>query len=770
MSLDAQALQRADGLTLIGEMEGSGYRTPPALVRRADGQTLQVTPLLYALLEAVDGRRTPEEVAAVLAARTGKPVTADNVRTLVEDQLRPLGLLTRADGSEPELKRSNPLLGLRGKVAVTDPSRTRALTDPFRVLFLPVVWVPLVVGFLALTWWLFFDQGLAKSAKDAFDRPLLLLLVFAVTVFSAGFHEFGHAAAARKGGAQPGVMGAGIYLMWPAFYTDVTDSYRLGRVGRLRTDLGGLYFNAIVAVAITGAWWATGWDALLLVVVTQILQMMRQIMPLVRFDGYHVLADLTGVPDLYSRIGPILGSLWPPRWNKDPRVTQLKPWTRAVVTAWVLVTVPVLLVGLTAMVLSLPRVAATAWASLGRQADAVQQAAGDMEVVDLLAGLLSLVAIAFPVLASVLILVRLVRRLLTSGWRRTTDSPAQRALFVLLVGAVVAGLVFAWWPRTGSYRPIRQGERGTLTDLVSASAAGRVAPVAAAAGTSGEQARPRGRAVTVLPQGEHPTRARPMQALVLVPSGTSGTSSPTGSGTGTEAPTWVFPFDRPLPPGEGDNQAVAVNTKDGSVSYDVAMAMVWVEDGQTQDVDNANEAYAFASCSDCVTVAVAFQVVVIVGQADVVVPQNVSAAVNYDCFECITAAVAKQLVVTVDTLPGQDKLVALNDIWARLAEFATTIPTLSLEDLLARLEEFEEQIKAVLTDAVEAAPPVDEPTATPTGSATADPSATPASEEPSPSSTADPSSSSSPTPTGTPTPTGSASVDGTPASEPTPSG
>ena len=39
-------------------------------------------------------------------------------------------------------------------------------------------------------------------------------------------------------------MGTGLYLVWPAFYTDVTDSYRLGRAGRLRTDLGGLYFNA----------------------------------------------------------------------------------------------------------------------------------------------------------------------------------------------------------------------------------------------------------------------------------------------------------------------------------------------------------------------------------------------------------------------------------------------------------------------------------------------------------------------------------------------
>ena len=164
---------------------------------------------------------------------------------------------------------------------------------------------------------MFWEKGLASATYEAFDKPVLLLLVFAVTVFSAGFHEFGHAAAARRGGATPGAMGAGLYLVWPAFYTDVTDSYRLGRAGRLRTDLGGLYFNAIVAVVITGCGGRPGTTRLLLVVATQILQMLRQLTPLVRFDGYHVLADLTGVPDLFHRIGPTLRGLLPWRWRRS---------------------------------------------------------------------------------------------------------------------------------------------------------------------------------------------------------------------------------------------------------------------------------------------------------------------------------------------------------------------------------------------------------------------------------------------------------------------
>ncbi len=183
-----------------------------------------------------------------------RDVTADVVATLVDQHLRPLGLLKLADGSEPALKRSNPLLGLRLQFAVTDPRATRRLTDPFRVLFRPAMVLVVVLGFLAITWWVFFHQGLAPAAYDAFQRPHLLLLVFVVTVLSGGFHEFGHAAAARYGGADPGVIGAGLYLVWPAFYTDVTDSYRLGRRGRIRTDLGGLYFNAVVVV-LTFGWW-----------------------------------------------------------------------------------------------------------------------------------------------------------------------------------------------------------------------------------------------------------------------------------------------------------------------------------------------------------------------------------------------------------------------------------------------------------------------------------------------------------------------------------
>src|SRR5918997_5520416 len=160
MAIVADVPARPDGLELIGQMVGSGYRTPPSLVRRQDGQTLQLTPLLYAVLESVDGRRDYDEIARVVSASVGRPVSASDVEALIQRQLRPRGLILGADGSTPELERSNPLTGLRFKLAVTDPVLTRRITAPFAALFHWWIWLPLLVAFAAVSWWLLMDRGL----------------------------------------------------------------------------------------------------------------------------------------------------------------------------------------------------------------------------------------------------------------------------------------------------------------------------------------------------------------------------------------------------------------------------------------------------------------------------------------------------------------------------------------------------------------------------------------------------------------------------------
>jgi putative peptide zinc metalloprotease protein len=710
-----QVPARADGVQLLGETKGSGYREAPSLVRRADGQTLQLTRLLYLVLEAADGTRGVEEIADHASAKFGRLVSAENVLTLIDSQLLPLGLLRLADGSQPEVRKADPLLGMKLRYTVTDPERTRRITAPFAVLFSPLIVVLVTAAFLASCWWVLMVKGLASATHEAFANPGLVLLILVVTVLSAGFHEFGHAAAARRGGATPGAMGTGLYLIWPAFFTDVTDSYRLGRAGRIRTDLGGLYFNAIVAVAIMGIWWATGFDALLLVVVTQILQMVRQLLPLVRFDGYHILADATGVPDLFQRIKPTLLGLVP--WRKtDPEAQVLKPWARAVVTAWVLITVPLLLFSLVLMVLSLPRLLGTAWDSAQKQYAMFNSALAGGDIADAAVRLLAIAAVALPVAGILYILARLVRQVVTALWQKTRGKALQRGTALALIAAVTAGVAWAWWPGAESYRPVQPYERGTLADATTA--------IFPAGATTGMREGQTGRTVALWPAGaQKPTREEPQLSMVLVPrdAGTSGTAGASGT---TAAPAWVFPFDRPAAPEEDGNQALAVNTTDGSVVYDVAFALVWADDGE--DVTTRNEAYAFASCADCAAVAVGFQVVLIVGQTDVVVPENLSAAANYNCVQCLTYALASQLVLTLDGPLSDDGMTRLNELWQQIAEYGRNLQNVPLSEIQGRLDAFKAQIMEVIKN---------DPSATPVASTGSAPATTGSSPGPSESAT-----------------------------------
>jgi putative peptide zinc metalloprotease protein len=746
-------LHRAAGVELIGELAGSGYRVPPSLVRRADGQTVQLTPLLYATLREIDGRRTPEVVAAAVSESTDRTVSEDNVRLLAE-KLRPLGLLVQSDGSQPQVKKRAPLLGLRFRYVITDPERTRRLTDPFRFLFRGWMVIPMMVAFAAVVWWVSFRKGLASAAYDAFERPGLLILVFVVTVLSAGFHEFGHAAAARYGGSTPGVMGFGLYLVWPAFYTDVTDSYRLGRGGRLRTDLGGLYFNAIVAVGITGVWLWLQYDALLLVVATQILQMLRQLAPLVRFDGYHVLADLTGVPDLYGRIRPTLLGMLPWRW-RDPRARELKWWARIVVSIWVIVVVPLLIATLVLAVLALPRLIGSAWAGLDKQQDILATAWTDGDMVQAIARVLAMIAIVIPMAGIIYMLARMARRIVSTAWNGTTGKPLQRTLVGVLGAAALAAIAYAWFPNGDNYRPIEASERGTIGDIVYAlrvestegsqrTVSDAPRPVAAARPLAVGQ---RGAMWALWDNGTPlPTKDSPQLALVLVPKSQPELGFANGGGYRTAATTestipstitanqkdqgWIFPFDKPLAPEPGDNQALAVNYRNNTVVYEAAFAFVYADDGA--DAMNVNEAQAYASCYNCAAVAIAYQVVFVLetpGADDndtdptkdtndnVAVPQNLAGSLNYMCVNCLTYAYARQLFVTLDEPLSQEATDELDALWQEIDDYADLIEAgaVPLNKIAPDLEKFTERIVEIVN--------ADQPGTIPT--ATTSPAASP---------------------------------------------
>jgi putative peptide zinc metalloprotease protein len=764
---------RAEGLELLGAFRDSGYKDGAALVRRADGQMVQLGRLMYALLEAIDGTRDHEALAAAMSERLGRRLDAEHVVRLGE-KLAAQGLLAGSEEKAPP--RLNPLLALRWKVLVTDPQVTKRITAPFRALFRPWLLLGVLAGFAAVCWFVLLHKGVASATAQAFDSPELLLLVVGLSIASAAFHEIGHAAACRYGGGRPGGMGAGIYMVWPAFYTDVTDAYRLPRRARLRTDLGGIYFNVVIAVVTLAVWLAVRVDALLLLIAVQMLEIVKNLSPVIRADGYHILSDATGVPDLYAHLGPTLRRLLPWR-RREP--SALTGRARLLVTAWVLVIVPVLLSMALSAILLLPKLAASTWESGSDIVSALPEQAAGGQILPLLASVARLFALALPVLGSVLLVHQLVRATGRKARSWSAGRAPRQALVMTATAGLVALLAWAWWP-SGQYQPVRPSDDGTLV--------GAVRGVAAPASVARPQAQAvplglapgRHLAVALIPEGgptdEHPaifvTKGRDGEKPVVLVSGQAPSTSaaPTltpaeggaaqiseGPSSTPTVPATGFPFKLPRAPGPNDSQALATNTTDGAIKYDVAYSLVTVQGGDT--VDSTNSAYALASCRACTTVAVSFQLVLVVGQSDTIKPINVAQALNVNCPYCVTVAIARQIVVSLQSVPSAEllrrltaeleKLNAIDEVGAGGSPAEAAALVTAVADAIQR--ELENS-GLPYPRATATATPTPSPSPRPSASATPDPSATP---EPTatPTSTLTPTSTPTPTPTATPSPT-----------------
>jgi putative peptide zinc metalloprotease protein len=183
-------------------------------VRRPDGQVIQMSPLLYQVTSRIDGFHDAAAIAGLVSADLGRSLTADQVRHLITTKLQPLGLIAD-QGSPAAPPRARPLLALRARGTLLPERAANAVALLLRPLFRWPVVVAVAVSFVGVDYWLFAVHGLGAGLQQILRNPIGLLAVLGLTVLSGAFHECGHATGCRYGGARPGVIGVGIYLVWP---------------------------------------------------------------------------------------------------------------------------------------------------------------------------------------------------------------------------------------------------------------------------------------------------------------------------------------------------------------------------------------------------------------------------------------------------------------------------------------------------------------------------------------------------------------------------
>ena len=490
----------APGVEQFGEYQGSGLTDATYLVRNPGGKVVQVSRLLHLVLSGIDGSRTISEIAARVTADFGRTVSAGNVEYLLVNKIAPLGLLAVGEGADQAAAAAAggqdqaALLAVKMHRTLVPAAGVQHIANLFRPLFNPVVVAAVLAGLIASDAWLIRGGRIGSALVYMLLNPVLMLLVLGLAVLSMLFHECGHAAACRYGGARPGVIGVGFYVIWPAFFTNVTDTYRLGRVGRIRTDLGGVYFNAVFALGLVDAYLATGFAPLVAALFLVHLEIFQQLMPSLRLDGYFILTDLIGVPDMFRRIVPTLRSMIPGR-SVDPQVGGLKRGARVALTGWVLLVIPLLGGQLALMILDGPRLVRTFVRSLDAQAHDVVAQFGRIEIPAGLVSAISLVLLVMPMAGLGYILLSTGRGAVRGVIKLNRRHPVLRVPSVAVVLLIAAGLAAHW-----GLLPIG---RGAVSPQPAEAAAGGWHPPMALPSRPGGPARRAGSAAVVTPVSAH---------------------------------------------------------------------------------------------------------------------------------------------------------------------------------------------------------------------------------------------------------------------------
>ncbi|WP_445284930.1 hypothetical protein, partial [Streptomyces sp. DSM 118148] len=438
--------QPTRALQTLGEYKGSGFTERRYIVRRGDGQMIQLSRLLYLVVASVDGVRDAEAISHRVSGRYGAEVTTENIVHLVEHKLTPLGITLPLHGppGEAAAPRSDLLLALRGHKVIFHEGHVARIAAAFAWLHRPPVVAAALAGAVVMDVWLFAVHGAMTAVLQVLEQPLWMLIIFLLTVASLLFHEFGHASACRYSGAVPGKIGCGIFLIWPSMYTDVTDVYRIGKAGRLRTGLGGVYFNVVFMLALTAAYLLTGRSFLLAAVYLAHFEVLEQLMPALRLDGYYILGDLAGVPDLYGKIKPILLSLLPGRHRAAAQVADLKRSARTIVTVWVLTMVPLLLAEAAYALWNLPRLLTTAARGLHEQTARTLTAFAQGHPTAALAAAVGTLMLLCPMAGGAYLTARLTTRLWRTAAKASQGRPAVRLALAAAALAACAALATAW--------------------------------------------------------------------------------------------------------------------------------------------------------------------------------------------------------------------------------------------------------------------------------------------------------------------------------------
>src|SRR5436190_13829890 len=159
----------------------------------------------------------------------------------------------------------------------------------------------LAVGLVASNWKTFYDK--LPDFQSFFNWWTILSFWVCLAVVKI-IHEFGHGLTAKHFGGEVHEMGMLFLVLTPALYCDVTDSWLLpNKWKRIWISAAGIYVECFLASLATFFWWNTEQGlvnslSLATMFICSVNTILFNANPLLRYDGYYVMADWLEIPNL----------------------------------------------------------------------------------------------------------------------------------------------------------------------------------------------------------------------------------------------------------------------------------------------------------------------------------------------------------------------------------------------------------------------------------------------------------------------------------------
>lgn len=285
------------------------------------GRFHRLSPSANLMVCLMDGRRTLREIWDLVAKRAGDdpPTQDETIRLLSQmhasDLLQgeiPPDIAELSERSASGARRSL-VQRLRNPLALRLP-----LFDPDRMLdaMMPAV-RPLFSGYGLVAWLALVAAALVMGAlhwseltSDVTDRLLTaqnVVLVLCIYPVVKALHELGHALATKVWGGEVHEVGIMLLVLVPAPYVDASASAAFREKWRRMVVGGAGILVELALAALATIVWVNAEPGLVrviafnVIVIGSVSTLLFNGNPLLRFDGYYILADLLEIPNFATR-------------------------------------------------------------------------------------------------------------------------------------------------------------------------------------------------------------------------------------------------------------------------------------------------------------------------------------------------------------------------------------------------------------------------------------------------------------------------------------